>query len=133
MESLGSLIFILRKKGRQFRDHVHRLIKRCPPNMRIIGAEFNADESEAPFVDPRMVGVDHVTLALRRRPLRWSILVLQIIHTPHDHLLRLVVFLHERDPVEVVLMLGGKHLRAIDAVELLHSTVRGRNRLLAVF
>src|SRR5262245_58836828 len=39
VESLGPLIFILRKKRSQFRDQVRRLIERRPPNMRFIGAE----------------------------------------------------------------------------------------------
>jgi hypothetical protein len=103
------------------------------PNMRAIGAEFITDEGEAPFVYRRMGGGDHVTLAPQGYPLRWSIFVLQTIHVSHDPLLSSAVFLHEHYPVEVVLMLGGIGLCVIDAVELLHSTVRDRNCLLAVF
>jgi hypothetical protein len=101
--------------------------------MRAIGAEFITDEGEALFVDRHMGGGDHATLAPQSCPLRWSIFVLQAVHIPHDRLLSLVVVLHEHYPVEVVLMLGGIHLRVIDAVELLHPTVRDRNYLLAVF
>src|SRR5688572_2976104 len=63
MESLGSLAFILREKRRQFRDQVSRLIERRHPNMRLIRAEFIADGSQVPFVDRRMLGVAHATLA----------------------------------------------------------------------
>src|SRR5215470_4328693 len=64
MESLGFLIFILRKKRRKFRDHVRRLIKRRPPNMRLSLAEFIVDRSMDPFVDRRMDGVNHATPAV---------------------------------------------------------------------
>jgi hypothetical protein len=64
MKSLGSLIFILGKKRRQFRDHVRRLIKRRPPNMRVIGAEFIVNGSKAPFGDRPMGGVNHATLVI---------------------------------------------------------------------
>src|SRR5687767_10120231 len=49
MKSLCSLTFIPRKKRRQFRDHVRRLIERRPPNMRLISPKFIADRNVAPF------------------------------------------------------------------------------------
>jgi hypothetical protein len=83
--------------------------------MRLIRAKMIADDRTALFVDRRVGGVNHVTLAPQRCPLRWAIFVLQTVHVSHDHLLPLVVFLHKHDPVEVVLTLSGEYLCVIDA------------------
>jgi hypothetical protein len=93
--------------------------------MHVPLTEFIVDWSKAPFVDRRVGGVDHATLTMKRRPLRWPIFVLQTVHLSHDHLLPLAVFLHKHNTVKAVLMFGGKHLCVIDAVELLHLAVRG--------
>jgi hypothetical protein len=63
MEPLRPLIFILRKKRRQFRDHARRLIERRSPNLRLSLAEFIVDGSMFPLVDRRMDGVDRAILA----------------------------------------------------------------------
>jgi hypothetical protein len=101
--------------------------------MRLIGAEGAADGRRFPFVDRRMSVVAHVTLAPQCCPLRWSVFVLQTIYVSHDHLLPFIVFLQKYNPIEVVLMFGGKNLCVIDDVELIHLTVWDRNCLLAVF
>jgi hypothetical protein len=101
--------------------------------MPIVGALGADDGSKVSFVDRRMGGVDHVTPAPQPCPPWWAIFVLQTIHVPRDRLLPLVVFLHKNNPIEVVLLFGGKYLCVIDAVKLLHPAVRDRNRLFAVF
>src|SRR5262245_23889747 len=67
-KSHGPLVLILRKKRRQFRFHVRRLIERRHPNMRLIRAEFIVAGSTAPFVNLRVGGDDHIILALQRCP-----------------------------------------------------------------
>ena len=73
------------------------------------------------------------SLSARHCPLQWSIFMLQTTYVSHDHLLPLIVFLQKRDPVEVVLMFGGKRRCVVDVVEFLNLTVRDWNYLLAVF